>query len=140
MDIEKDRRAELIRALSGHFLCYEEVTLRHCLLTNHRIRADIVAVPIVSQFWNYPLAFEVKEPDGKNRSAAAWLQAFTQAADYVYGVIEEKRRQPRQSSGSKDSSGIRLSWLSKGWLRYGRRCVLHIWRDATWSAFPGRKC
>lgn len=117
MDIERDRRAELVAALSGHFLCYEEVTLRHPLLTSHLVRADVVAIPIDPEFWNYPLAFEVKEPDGKNRSAAAWLQAFTQAADYVYGAIEKK--QSNASLSSRAGQRIAAAFVYPGYQRAG---------------------
>jgi hypothetical protein len=92
MDVEKNRRSELVDALRDHFICYEEVSLRHPLLTKYCVRADVVAIPTDRSFWNFPIAFEVKEPNSKDRSAAAWLQAFSQAADYVYGAIEARER------------------------------------------------
>jgi len=98
MDVEKNRRAELIEVLSGHFICFEEVDLRHALMTKHCIRADVVAIPNEPKFWGFAIAFEVKEPTSKYRNSADWIQSLRQAADYVYASIEPKNRADNLSS------------------------------------------
>lgn len=92
MDIEKARRAELIDALGDHFICFEEVKLRHALMSKHCVRADVVAIPIEETFWGFAIAFEVKEPSYKRRNAAQWIQSLRQASDYVYASIEPEKR------------------------------------------------
>lgn len=91
MDVEKKRRAELITALGSDFICFEEVKLRHAFMTKHCIRADVIAIPTQEEFWGFPIAFEVKEPDSKYRNSADWIQALRQTADYVYASIEPQK-------------------------------------------------
>lgn len=83
MDIEKQRRAELIGELEADFYCFEECDLRHGLFPDIRQRADVVAVSKEEAFQRYLLAFEVKEP-ATAWNYARWNQAIRQAADYVY--------------------------------------------------------
>lgn len=94
MDVEKERRAELVAALGEQFICFEEVALRHPLFSKHRVRADIVAIPLDKRLENYALAFEVKEPKHGYMNYASWSQAMRQAADYVYAKIEGRPNRP----------------------------------------------
>jgi hypothetical protein len=94
MDIEKPRRTELIEALQDHFLCFEEVTLRHALFSKYCVRADVVAIPLDQQYFPYALAFEVKQPNAVTWNYATWSIALHQAADYVYSSIEPQPSQP----------------------------------------------
>jgi len=98
MDVEKKHRAELIRALDSHFVCFEEVKLRHALMTKHCIRADVIAIPTDQKFWGFAIAFEVKEPTSKYRNAADWIQTLRQASDYVYASIEPEKRDDNLAS------------------------------------------
>lgn len=91
MDIEKERRAELIEILGKNFRCYEEVRLRHALFGRRVLRADVIAVPVEGEFSGVPIAFEVKQP-AYNQQFKFWIYALRQAADYVYGRIEPQLR------------------------------------------------
>lgn len=86
MDIERQNRTELITALGSSFRCFEEVTLEHATFTDHKIRADVVAIPADERLSEYALAFEVKCPD-QSWHYAKWSQVFRQASDYVYAKI-----------------------------------------------------
>lgn len=88
MDVERDRRRELIDALSSHFDCFEEVKLRHATFSRHFVKADVVAVPFDERLSRFAIAFEVKEPD-QTWHYAKWSQAARQAYDYVFASIEE---------------------------------------------------
>lgn len=92
MDIEKDRRKQLIAALGADFDCFEEVRLRHAFFDTRTLYADVVALPRDSRHAASPLAFEVKEPNAKSRSPFGWLHAFHQASDYVYAAIDPHQR------------------------------------------------
>lgn len=87
MDIEKARRAELMAALGDQFVCFEEVTLTHAMFTRHKVRADVVAIPLDERLAGYAFAFEVKEPT-QAWNYAAWSGAIRQASDYVYAKID----------------------------------------------------
>lgn len=87
MDIEKQRRIELIQSLGSGFHFFEEVRLRHAMFEGRIIRADVLAVPVEGKFAGVPLAFEVKEPTPEQQSKF-WVKALRQAADYVYAKIE----------------------------------------------------
>ena len=86
MDVEKQRRSELIRALDPDFVCFEEVRLQHLTFPRLTVRADIVAIPIAPQFQGYALAFEVKDPS-EQWQYKNWSKTIRQASDYVYGKI-----------------------------------------------------
>ncbi|RWP46877.1 hypothetical protein [Mesorhizobium sp.] len=87
MDIEKERRADLIAGLGEQFRCFEEVTLTHATFTRRKIRADVIAIPVDDRLADYALAFEVKEPS-QAWNYSDWSHAIRQASDYVYGKID----------------------------------------------------
>lgn len=86
MDVEKERRNELIRALSADFVCFEEVRLQHFTFPRISVRADIVAVPLTPEYRGYAFAFEVKQPS-ERWQYKDWSKTIRQASDYVYGKI-----------------------------------------------------
>jgi hypothetical protein len=86
MDVERERRQELMAALGEGFEFFEEATLRHATFTGRKVRADIVAVPRDNRLSGYAFAFEVKEP--KDGHYAFWSRTVRQAADYVYASVE----------------------------------------------------
>ena len=86
MDIEKSIRFELMAALEGDFLCYEEVRLKHPLFPTHIVRADVVAIPLDEDFHDITLAFEVKAPT-QEWNFADWCECIQQASDYVLGRV-----------------------------------------------------
>jgi len=90
MDIEADRRKELIHSLGDEFLCEEEVGLFHPIFRTLKVRADVLAIPTDERFWGCLLAFEVKEP--KDWNYAKWCKAIHQATDYVYATVEDNER------------------------------------------------
>jgi hypothetical protein len=85
MDLEKERRAKLIAELSHGFDCVEECELRHGLVPNIQLRADVVAAPRDPTLGRLLLAFEIKEPRTE-WNYARWNKAIRQAADYIYGT------------------------------------------------------
>jgi len=89
MDIERPRRAELIRLLGSDFDCREEVLLRHAMFATAKLRADVVAVVREGEFAGTAIAFEVKEPSASWQDKR-WLYQMRQAADYVYARIDPR--------------------------------------------------
>lgn len=94
MDPEKARRAELMAMLEKRFMCFQEVTLRHAMLSRYCIRADVVAIPLDQKYFPYAIAFEVKLPNADQWNFATWSKAMHQASDYVYATIEPQHGSP----------------------------------------------
>lgn len=88
MDIEKERRAELIAGLGEHFACYEHVRLRHPIFQRFTLECDVLAVPRDAAWRGLTFAFEVKLPEAKMLlQPKFWTRAIKQASDYVYSEV-----------------------------------------------------
>jgi hypothetical protein len=89
MDPEKALRQCLIKHLEQSFVCFEEVYVRSALFPRHRLRIDVLAIPLDPKFFDLPIAFEVKNvKSNREFHYAEWSPAIKQAADYVYAAIE----------------------------------------------------
>ncbi|MGD9829941.1 MAG: hypothetical protein AB7E70_01370 [Hyphomicrobiaceae bacterium] len=92
MDPERELRDELVSLLGCNFYCIQEAALRHGQFSRHVIRADVLAFPLDSDFFDVPIAFEIKSlKRGRESHYAEWAPAIKQASDYVYARIEDGR-------------------------------------------------
>jgi hypothetical protein len=88
MDVEIEKRKELIGYISNSFYCYEEVTLLHSVFTKRKVRCDVLAIPKDSRYAGLTFAFEVKL-DVVDRPDEDWRKAIHQAMDYIYAVVDD---------------------------------------------------
>jgi len=87
MDIEADKRREVIGAINHFFDVWEEVSLSGA---DGNLRLDVVAVPRDRSIIDAAIGFEVKSPS-RAPNFQNWAKAFKQAADYVDARIVDDR-------------------------------------------------
>ena len=87
MDIEADKRREVIGAINHFFDVWEEVSLSGA---DGNLRIDLVAVPRDRSKIDAAIGFEVKSPS-RAPNFQNWAKAFKQAADYVGARIVDDR-------------------------------------------------
>lgn len=91
MDIEADRRQEVISQVSEAFICIEECCLS-LMGFEEQLRADVVAIS-KSESDPWVLAFEVKMPSQK-WELKNWLKSLRQAGDYPNCKLVDERAGP----------------------------------------------
>ncbi|WP_306132990.1 hypothetical protein [Roseivivax marinus] len=105
MDIEREKREELISVLEGNFVCFEECRLKLAGFDQY-LRTDVLAVPRYgNDRWIF--AFEVKVPTVK-WEFKTWIRALRQAADYPNCHVADER------AGTANGSLVNATFLYPG--------------------------